>query len=79
MYFFLEGKIGIGYNLIDKGKNFKVAKYFKGEFIACDHYVLNSKRCEFLYMILSQKLKGFALSKKFIFKTIYPKFPELIN
>lgn len=41
-----------------------------------DYYVLASKRSQFYYVALSL-VKSFALTKQFIFKTIFKKFPGL--
>ena len=43
-----------------------------------DYYVLNNKRCEFLYLVL-KPVKGFALTKKFWHHEIYPKYSEFID
>jgi len=41
-----------------------------------DYYVLSSKRSQFFYVALSQ-VEAFALTKQFMFKTIFKKFPGL--
>ena len=41
-----------------------------------DYYVLSSKRSQFYYVALSQ-VEAFALTKQFMFKTIFKKFPGL--
>ena len=41
-----------------------------------DYYVLASKRSQFYYVALS-RVSAFALSKEFIFKMIFEKFPGL--
>ena len=81
MYFCLEGKIGIGYSFSGRkytNKQCKIAKYFKRYFLMCDHYVLNNKRCEFIYQVL-EPVKSFALSRKFLHKEIAPKYPEIFS
>jgi hypothetical protein len=63
MYFSIEGKLGIGYTLLNRGltgKQYKIVKYFKGHFIACDYYLMNGKRSEFIYMVL-KPIKCFAI------------------
>ncbi len=80
MYFVLEGKIGIGYTLAGRGRSKqskKLAKYFKGEFFICEHYVVNNRRCEYLFLVV-KSVKCFALSKTF-FKKIFDKYPEIGN
>ena len=81
MYFGIEGKVGVGFTLNGRrldSKQYKIGKYFKKYFLLCDHYVLNNKRCEFLYLVMSP-VKCFALSKKFIHKQIFPKYPEIAS
>jgi hypothetical protein len=41
-----------------------------------DYYVLSSKRSQFYYVALSQ-VEAFSLTKQFMFKTIFKKFPGL--
>mmetsp|Transcript_45118 Transcript_45118/g.32971 ORF Transcript_45118/g.32971 Transcript_45118/m.32971 type:complete len:134 (+) Transcript_45118:191-592(+) len=66
MLFALEGKVGVGYAVVSNwaGKPYKLAKFFHNKFVALDYYVLNNKRCEFLYMVL-KPTRAFALTKKF--------------
>mmetsp|Transcript_31747 Transcript_31747/g.31026 ORF Transcript_31747/g.31026 Transcript_31747/m.31026 type:complete len:127 (+) Transcript_31747:135-515(+) len=80
MYFTQEGKMGIGYAVIShwNGKPYKLSKYFSGNFVIFDYYVLNNKKCEFLYMVL-KPIKCFGLSKKFWHKQIVPKYTEFCN
>ena len=81
MYFCLEGKIGVGYSIFGRGlesKQYKLAKFYKKEFLICDHYVVNNKRSEFIYMVL-KPIKCFALTKKFLHHDIFPKYPEIAN
>ena len=73
MYFVLEGKIGIGFSmfsrgngsLLTEGRQFRLSKFYKKSFIICDHYVVNNKRSEFIYMVM-KPIKCFALTKKFL-------------
>jgi len=50
----------------------------KNSFIICDHYVLNNQRSQFLYSVI-KPTKCFALTKKFIQKRIFPKYPEIAS
>ena len=43
-------------------------------FIICDHFVVNNMRSEFVYMC-NQPIKAFALTKKFLLKNIFEKYP----
>jgi hypothetical protein len=42
-----------------------------------DYYVLASKRSQFYYVALQSRVEAFALTKKFLFKTLFKKFPGL--
>ena len=70
MYFALEGKIGVGFTIFSRGldgKQYRVSKTFKKTFIICDHYVINNKRSEFIYMVI-RPIKCFALTKRFLLR-----------
>lgn len=68
MYFIVKGFIGIGYNYWG-GKltenSYIIAKKQKGRQVICDHYVVNKKRSNFIYMAL-EETQCYALSKKFL-------------
>ncbi|CDW87085.1 cation channel family protein [Stylonychia lemnae] len=79
MYFIVEGQIGIGYSLIANGisrKQYKIAKKIKSDCIICDHYVANCQKSQFIYIVIKE-VKSFALTKKFLQKEIFPKYPEI--
>lgn len=79
MYFALEGKIGIGFSIFARGleaKQYRISKTFKKTFIMLDHYVVNNRRSEYLYIVL-KPIKCFALTKKFLLREIFPKYPEI--
>jgi hypothetical protein len=81
MYFCLEGKVGIGFSIFARGpegRQFKISKYFKKTFIICDHYVINNKRSEFIYMVF-KPVHCFALTKKFLLREIFPNYPEIAS
>ena len=68
MYFIVKGFIGIGYNYWG-GKltenSFVIAQKQKGRQVLCDHYVVNKRRSNFLYMAL-QETHCYAIRKKFM-------------
>jgi hypothetical protein len=79
MYFCLEGKIGIGFSIFSRGldgKQYRISKSLKKTFMICDHYVINNKRCEFIYLVM-KPIKCFALTKKFLQREIFPRYPEI--
>jgi len=71
MYFLLEGKVGIGYQLMsgqgltqdDDLYHFGI-KLEKHSFI-CDYYVCFNKKSEFIYMAIN-RISAYSLSKKFL-------------
>ena len=80
MYFMLEGKIGVGFmmNIGVTKKQYTIVKQLKTDHLICDHYVVNNKRSEFIFKIMSN-VKCFALTKKFLLKSIFPKYPEIAS
>jgi hypothetical protein len=81
MYFILEGTIGIGYSLISNGfskKEPKIAKKIKAEYLICDHYLVNGMKSQFIYTVVKE-VKCFALTKKFLLKEIFPKYPDIAS
>jgi len=81
MYFCLEGIVSVGY-FFGAGRktkhDFKAVKKFVQMFIICDHYVVNNLRCEFVFKC-EKAVKCFALTKKFLLKNIFKKYPEIAN
>ena len=41
----------------------------------CDHYVVNKKRSNFIYMAL-EETQCYALTKKFLHQVVFPQFPD---
>ena len=81
MYFCLEGIVSVGYFFGSGRKtkhDFKAVKKFVQMFIICDHYVVNNLRCEFVFKC-EKAVKCFALTKKFLLKNIFKKYPEIAN
>ena len=79
MYFIVDGTVGIGYSLIANGimkKQYKIAKKMKNDCIICDHYIVNKLKSQFIYMAVKE-IKSFALTKKFLLKEIFPRYPEI--
>ena len=86
MYFFTEGIIGVGFTLVSKPNGMKnsshsIAKKLVAgpnqQTIVCDHYVVNDCKSQFIYITISKETKGFALTKEFLHKTVFPKYPEI--
>jgi hypothetical protein len=81
MYFCLEGLVSVGYffeSKLNTKNQFRAVKKFAQMFIICDHFVVNNLRSEFVY-ICNQPIKAFALTKKFLLKNIFEKYPEIAN
>tara|TARA_B110000285_G_C15070360_1_gene587549 strand:- start:260 stop:610 length:351 start_codon:yes stop_codon:yes gene_type:complete len=81
MYFIVKGFIGIGYNYWG-GKltenSFVIAQKQKGRQVLCDHYVVNKRRSNFLYMAL-QETHCYAIRKKFMHLVVFPGFPDIYS
>ena len=41
----------------------------------CDHYVVNKKRSNFIYMAL-EETHCYALTRKFLHQVVFPKYPD---
>lgn len=75
LYFIQEGFIGIGFSLVSHGINnrqYTISKRQEGLQLICDHYVINKKNSQFVYIALGTS-KGYALSWKFLHKSFFPK------
>ena len=78
MYFIQEGFIGIGYTLVSSGitnKPYKMCKTQRNQQLICDHYVINKKKSQFIYMALDDSM-GFALKRNYLHNVIFAKFPD---
>lgn len=80
LYFILDGLVGVACLLMASGnlnkKEMKIGKKLKSDCIICDHYVVNKHRSQFIYLALKD-VRSFALTKKFLQKEIFPKYPEI--
>jgi len=79
MYFVIDGFVGIGYSMVANGltsKQLKIGKKVKADCIICDHYVVSKLRSEFVYIALKE-VHSFALTRKFLHKEIFPKYPSI--
>lgn len=81
MYFIMEGHVGIGYGILPnsiKRDKYTIAKRLKNECLICDHYVVNNQKSQFVY-IVQKEVKAFALTRKFLVKQIFVKYPDIGN
>lgn len=81
MYFILGGSVGIGYSLISNGvtkKPYKRAKKLRAPCLICDHYVVNNAKSQFVYLVVKD-IKCFALTKKFLTKSVFPRHPDIAS
>lgn len=83
LYLIVEGTVGIGYNMVGPKNNkggYQIAKKLKKPrdpaIVICDHYVLNKKRSQFLYVALKE-VHAFALRKKYLNKEVLPKYHDI--
>ena len=78
MYFVLEGKIGIGFQLpcYDvNGTSSVIVKKQKGTQIIGDYYVIHKKRALFMHVVM-QDCKSFGLKKRYLHNVVFEKFPD---
>ena len=78
MYFIQDGFIGIGFSLVGNGitgRSYILSKKQLGNQIICDHYVINKRKSQFLYMVL-EYTRSFALSAKFLHGYLFQKYPD---
>lgn len=84
MYFMTEGIIGIGFSVVANGMTndpYFITKKLQcvQNVLICDHYVVNLCKSQFIYMALNKDVKGFALTKKFLHETVFPKYPHITS
>ena len=78
MYFIMEGFIGIGFSHLQHqvtGRNYILSKKQKGIQLICDHYIVNKKRSQFIYIAMDTT-RGFALTSKFLHNQLFPKYRD---
>ena len=78
LYFVVKGFIGYGFQYWGtkvNGNSIQIAKQQKGYHLICDHYVVNKKRSNFIYLALEQT-HCYALTRKYLHKYIFPKYQE---
>ena len=78
LYMIQDGFIGIGFSLVGNGitgRSYIISKKQEGNQILCDHYVINKRKSQFLYMVL-EYTRSFALSAKFLHGHLFPKYPD---
>ena len=79
MYFILEGKIGIGFQLPTFDQNrmtsFQLVKKQKGTSIIGDYYVIHKKRALFMHVAMMD-CKSFALKKRYLHDVVFQQYPD---
>jgi hypothetical protein len=89
MYFVTEGVVGIGYYIYSQGLSsagggrslggVKLGMFVhEGAFI-CDYYACCDRRAEFVHVAASPQVTGFSLTKRFLLKELFPRYPEEAN
>jgi len=81
MYFIINGDVGIGYTIYMTpmdSKNYRLT-YFKGpEDYFGAFYLTQNLKSEFLYLAYTD-VEAFSLSKKFMMRKIFTKFPAIFK
>jgi hypothetical protein len=71
MYFILEGEIGIAINSYgDINSSYEIGYRQKGFQLICDYYVVAKRKTNFLY-VCTLDIEAFALSKKYLYGTLF--------
>ena len=79
MFMIWEGLIGIGYAKPCAGTlelPYRIVKKQIGIQIICDHYVINKKKSQWIYMAL-EEVKSYALKREYLHNVIFPSFPDV--
>jgi hypothetical protein len=80
MYFILVGTVGVGFHKYQQplleGDQFELTFDLRENSFFGDYYLCNNLKAEFVYMATSQ-VQALALSKKFLMRRIFPKYPTI--
>lgn len=77
MYFFQTGQIGIAINQLSQKSSsgfFQVVQRRNGHQLIADHYIINNKRSNFIYIAL-ESCHGYGISKKYV-HSILDSYPD---
>lgn len=78
MYFFIKGALGVAINQMAQktvDSFFLIAQRRKGYQLIADHYVINRKRCDFIYVAL-EYCAGYGVHRRRVHATL-DKFPDV--
>lgn len=81
MYFVISGTVGVGYHLyqqpLDK-ERFKITHSMGQNSFFGDYYIMFNTTAEFIYQVIKE-VEAFSLSKKFLMRKVFPKFPHIVK
>ena len=79
MYFIISGTVGVGYHLYQQPlvkHRYKITHNLSSNSFFGDYYIFNNTKAEFVYVAVSE-IEAFSLSKKFLSRKIFPKYPNV--
>jgi hypothetical protein len=79
MYFITSGSIGVGYHLYQQplvSSRFNICHTLGQNNYFGDYYIFNNIRAEFVHIATSE-VEAFSISKKFLVRKIFPKYPTV--
>jgi len=81
MYFVISGNVGVGYHLyqqpLDKDR-YKITHSMGQNSFFGDYYIVFNTTSEFLFLVIKE-VEAFSLSKKFLMRKVFPKFPGIFK
>lgn len=81
MYFIMSGTVGIGYHLYQQPlekQRYKLTHFLGSNNFFGDYYLCNNMKAEFVH-IATTEVEAFALSKKFLMRKVFPKYPQIFR
>ena len=81
MYFIMQGQVRIGYVMyqqpLEMDRMFLAVELRDNCFFG-DYYICNNTKAEFVHVAVSE-VQAFALSKKFLMRKVFPKYPVIFR
>ena len=79
MYFITQGQVGIGYHMYQQPlekKRFETTHFLGSNSFFGDYYLCHNTKAEFVH-VATTEVEAFALSKKFLMRKVFPKYPDI--
>jgi hypothetical protein len=82
MYFIISGTVGIGFHKYQQplleGKQYELTFDLKENAFFGDYYLCNNLKAEFVHLATAE-VSAFALTKKFLMRKVFPKYPMIFR